>query len=89
MKTPPLTQQDWSRFVATASVYLAALAHAAIIRTRSWCADSPIARVRLAGKLERAENEIALLREIQRIKDARMSVSAGLVNAGSPPSIMP
>ena len=35
--------------------------------------NSPIARVRLAGELERATNEIALLREAIRIKDARMA----------------
>jgi putative transposase len=43
-----------------------------MIHARSWCADSPLHRVRLAGKLNQADNEVALLREELRIMDARM-----------------
>lgn len=53
-------------------LHAACLAHTAIIYTRSWCANSAIARVRLAGRLEQARAEIALLREELRIKDVRM-----------------
>ncbi len=49
------------------------LARAALVRTRSWCADSPLARVRLRGRVDRLEQEVALLREELRIKDARLA----------------
>jgi putative transposase len=50
------------------------LLHQALTHTRGWCANSRIARVRLAAELERAQTEIAQLREEIRIKDARMSL---------------
>jgi transposase InsO family protein len=56
-----------------AVVELAALAHVALTRTRSWCADSRLARVRLRGRVDRLEQEVALLREELRIKDARLA----------------
>lgn len=58
--------------INTAVLHVASLAQAAVIHTRSWCADSSLARVRLAGQLEQARNEISQLREELRIKDARM-----------------
>ena len=63
---------NWPKCVRAALLDVVALAHWAVIYTRSWCANSPLARVRLAGKLEQAEQELALLREELRIKDARM-----------------
>jgi len=41
--------------------------------TRGWAANSPNARVRLKAHLDRANQEVALLREQIRIKDARMA----------------
>jgi putative transposase len=60
-----------SSTVRDAVVRAVSLAHWGIIHTRSWAADSPLQRVRLASKLEAARAEIALLREEVRIKDAR------------------
>ena len=63
----------WPPLVRKAMLHVCSLAHWSVTYTRSWAADSKLQRVRLAGKLERAENEIALLREELRIKDARMA----------------
>jgi len=52
-------------------VHVIALAHYAMIYTRSWAADSPNARVRLQADVDRLEQEVALLREEVRIKDTR------------------
>lgn len=70
----PLTLPSaWPQSIRSALVDVASLAHAAVVYTRSWSANSPLARVRLASKLEQAEAEIAMLREEVRIKDARMA----------------
>ena len=63
----------WPRVARAAIVQLAGLAHVALTRTRSWCADSRIARVRLRGRVDGLEQEVALLREELRIKDARLA----------------
>lgn len=63
----------WDRNVRSAIIQVASLAHWGIVYARSWAADSKLQRVRLAGTLDRARNEIALLKEEIRIKDARMA----------------
>ena len=60
----------WPEKACDAAVQAMGIAHLALTQVRGWCADSRIARVRLAAKLERAEAEVALLREELRIKDA-------------------
>lgn len=65
--------RGWPKVARAAVVQLAALAHVALARTRSWCADSRLARVRLRGRVDRLEQEVALLREEVRIKDARLA----------------
>ncbi len=49
-----------------------ALAQYATAFTRSWAANSPIARVRLKAENGRLRQEMTLLTEEIRIKDARM-----------------
>lgn len=61
----------WPKRVKSALINVISLAHTAITFSRSWCADSPLIRVRQAGELNRARQEIALLREEKRIKDGR------------------
>lgn len=61
----------WPRHVRSALLQAASLAHRAVTYSRSWAADSPLTRVRLASRLEQAHHEIALLREEIRIKDTR------------------
>jgi hypothetical protein len=50
------------------------LAQYTAVSTRSWAADSWNARVRLKAAYDQLHQEVALLREEMRIKDARMSV---------------
>ena len=50
-----------------------AMAHEAIASARGWCINGRITRVRLTAELERAQSEIAQIREENRIKDARMA----------------
>ena len=64
--------ESWPSNVKSAILQVISLAHLAIIYSRSWAANSPIARVRLQGKLERSRSEVSLLQEEIRIKDARM-----------------
>ncbi len=49
------------------------LAQYATVYTRSWAVDSMNGRVRLKAENDRQGQEIALLREEIRIKDARMA----------------
>ena len=70
--TLPL-DHDWPQRLRPTLIHIASIAHQAITYSRSWAADSPLARVRLAAKLERAENERTLLNEEIRIKNARMA----------------
>lgn len=72
MKIPDIaTPTSWPEKVRSSILNVISLAHWAIVYTRSMCANSPLERVRLRGKLERARNEISLLKEEIRIKDAR------------------
>ena len=61
----------WTRSVQAALLHVIALAKYAIIFTRSWAADSSSQRVRLTAKCDQLEQEVTLLREKLRIKDAR------------------
>ncbi len=63
--------QSWPTMVKSAVVQVISLAHYIMIYTRSWCANSSIARLHLKAKLELSEQEVALLTEELRIKDAR------------------
>ncbi len=65
--------KGWPASVKSAVIHTVALAQYVAVFTRSWAADCPIARVRLKAKLDRANQEIANLREEMRIKDARMA----------------
>ena len=49
------------------------LAQFTLAYTRGWAANSPNSRIRLKAELDRAQQEITLLREEVRIKDARMA----------------
>ena len=45
--------RDWSAHACAAFLHAVSLAHAAVTYSRGWCANSPIARVRLAGENDR------------------------------------
>ena len=63
----------WPATVRSAMVHVISLAKYAAVYTRSWAADSPNARVRLRAAGDRSQEDVALLREEMRIKDARMA----------------
>jgi transposase InsO family protein len=71
-KQVPLPRH-WPARIKSALVNAMGLAHFGMTHVRGWCADSRIARVRLAAENDALKSEIALLREMMRIKDARMA----------------
>ena len=68
---PPLPR-NWPTSVKSAVLHVISLAQYSLAFTHGWAADSRNARIGLKAKLDRANQEIALLREEMRIKDARM-----------------
>ena len=62
----------WPASIKSALLHVISLAQFALAYTRGWAANSPNARIRLKAQLDRANQEIALLREQMRIKDTRM-----------------
>ena len=71
-ETVPLPE-SWPAYVKTTVLHTMALVRFGMTHVRSWCADSPLTRVRLTAKVEQLEAELALLKEELRIKNARMS----------------
>ena len=65
--------RDWPARVKSAILQVISLANLAIFYSRSWAANSVNARVRLQAKLEQSRNDVSLLQEEIRIKDARMA----------------
>jgi hypothetical protein len=66
--------KDWPQHIKLAVIHSVALSHRAITFSRSFAINSSIERVRLAGELDRVQNENALLQEELRIKDVRMAI---------------
>ena len=44
----------WPKRLKSALLNVISMSHFAVTYSRSWCADSPLKRVQLAGKLDRA-----------------------------------
>jgi len=65
--------KNWPKSIQAAMLRVIALAQYALAYTRSWAANSPNERIRLAAKADQLGQEVALLREEIRIKDARMA----------------
>jgi len=63
----------WPKQARSALLHAVALAHRGLTITRSWCADSPLVRVRQAGEIARLQSRVALLEDELAIKDARMA----------------
>ena len=68
--------KGWPSHVKSGVLHIISLAHFSITHARGWAAKSVSARVRIAAEKDRQHQEIALLREELRIKDARMLVIA-------------
>ena len=67
----PLPKQ-WPERVRSGVLHAISLAHYSLTFTRSWAANSINARIRLKQENDRLRQELALLQEEMRIKDARM-----------------
>jgi putative transposase len=65
--------KEWVTHVKSATIHVIALAQYALSYSRSWAVDGTNQRVRLKAEKDRLEQEVALLREEIRIKDARMA----------------
>ena len=65
--------RGWPAQVKSAILHVISLAQFTLAYTRGWAANSPNSRIRLKAELDRAHQEIALLREEVRIKDVRMA----------------
>jgi putative transposase len=65
--------KGWKKQVRSAVLHVISLAQYAAAYTRGWAADSTNARVRLKTELDRANQELLLLREEIRIKDTRLA----------------
>ena len=59
--------------VRSAVLHILSLAQYAAVYTRGWAADSTNTRVRLKAELDRANQELLLLREESRFKDTRLA----------------
>ena len=70
--TIPLPR-SWTSRVKSAILHAISLAQFTMAHTRGWAANSPNSRIRLKADLDRAHQEIALLREELRILNARMA----------------
>ena len=71
-KTPKIPlPKSWTGHVRFAVLHVISLAQYATVYTRSWAANSLNARVRLKAENDRLHQEVALLEEEIRIKDAR------------------
>ena len=68
--------KGWPSHVKSGVLHIISLAHFSITHVRGWAAKSVSASIRIAAEKDRLLQEIALLREELRIKDARMSVIA-------------
>jgi transposase InsO family protein len=64
--------RGWPQHVKSAVLHVIALAQCAMTCTRGWAVDSSIAKLRLKAENDRLRQEVALLAEEIRIKDARM-----------------
>jgi len=63
----------WGKSVKSAVLHVISLAHYAILSARGWAVDALNPRARQAGEMDRLTNEVALLQEELRIKDARLA----------------
>ena len=69
----PSLPHNWPESVKSAVLHTISMAQYGLAYSRGWAADSRNGRLRVKAKLDRANQEIALLREEMRIKDARMA----------------
>jgi transposase InsO family protein len=71
--SPCSVPRNWTRSIRAALLNVISLAQYALVYTRSWAGNSRSQRVRLVATVNQLQQEVALLREELRIKDARMA----------------
>lgn len=64
--------RGWRGRVRSGMLHVISLAQFALAYTRSWAVNSPVARVRLKAENAQLRQQVALLTEEIRMKDARM-----------------
>jgi transposase InsO family protein len=64
--------RGWPKRVRSAILHVISMAHVSLTATRSWAGNSWNTRIRLKADNQRLRQEISLLQEEIRIKDARM-----------------
>ena len=64
--------KGWPRTIRSAVIHAISLAQFSLTHTRSWAANNWNARIRLKQENDRLRQEVSLLIEEMRIKDARM-----------------
>ena len=64
--------KGWPKHVRSSVLHAISLANFSLTFTRSWAANSFNARIRLKQENDRLRQEVALLVEVQRIKDRRI-----------------
>ena len=75
----------WSEHVKSAVLHTISLAATALTATCAWAAEHRSTRVRLRAELDRVEQELELVREELRLKDARMLRIPAAVRPHYPP----
>ena len=65
--------KGWKRHVRLAVVHVISLAHFCMIRVRGKAAQSASIRVRHTAEIDQLKQELVLINEQMRIKDARMA----------------
>ena len=76
----------WPRRVRSAVVHAISLAQASLAATRGWASDSLSTALRRRAEIDRLQQQIRLLREEIRIKDARMQHIAPQKRPHYPPA---
>ncbi len=64
--------KNWPRRVRSAVLHVISLAHVSLVTTHGWATHAKNPQVRRQAEVDRLQQEIALLQEELRIKDARM-----------------
>lgn len=77
--------RDWPEHATSAVVHAVGLARFVLTHLRAWCAESRVARVRLAAERDVALSEIAVLREEARILRSRVAAISARHRPRSPP----
>jgi hypothetical protein len=63
--------KSWGNRVKSGVLHVVSMPQLVLAHTRNWAANSLNTRIRLKAELERGQQELAILREETRIKDAR------------------